>query len=432
MNPPISPVGSAVAAGAAADRRVIGLIALVHGLSHFFHLILAPLFPWLKVEFGLSYTELGLLVTVFFVVSGICQSIAGFLVDRFGGVPVLMTSLAMFAIGALLLGTATSYWQLAAGMAICGLGNAPFHPIDFSIMNARIRPARLGRAYAVHGISGNLGWAAAPLFLVGITSATGDWRMAHLGAAALAGAALVLVIWQRAALADRAGAPAATPAVSADPANNRATAPELPTESPYAFLKLPAVWLSFLFFAVYAFALGGIQSFAPAAAGALHALDPVTIGYCLTAYMVFAALGMLPGGFVAGSPDGAERLIAIGFGGAALAALSMLLIDWPAWMVPGVFAVMGFSAGFANPSRDLLVKRAAPPGATGRVYGVVYSGLDVGMAIGPALFGWMMDLGRPSLVWISIVVLQFVMIGCAFLTGSASRVDRTGTVAQSA
>ncbi|MEZ5650488.1 MAG: MFS transporter [Burkholderiaceae bacterium] len=402
------------------DRRVIALIAIVHGLSHFFHLILAPLFPWLLADFGFSYAQLGLLVTTFFVISGVGQSISGFVVDRYGAVRALMAALASFAIGAVLLGTAHSYWQLALGMAFCGAGNAPFHPIDFSIINGRVRSAMLGRAYAIHGISGNLGWAAAPVFLVGITTMSGSWRVAHLSAAALAAALLLLVVWQR-HLLDTGSAPAANE--KSRPVGGAVRAGDaMPAQGgAFDFLRMRAVWMSFLFFAVYAFSLGGVQSFAPAAAGALHDMTPAMIGFCLSAYMVASAVGMLPGGFIAASPERAERLIAIGFGGSAIASLSMLLVPWPGAWVPAIFAVMGFSAGFANPSRDLLVKRATPPGATGRVYGVVYSGLDVGMALGPAMFGLLMDMGRPDWVWMAIAALQIGMIGFAFVAGAASR-----------
>ncbi|MEZ5660332.1 MAG: MFS transporter [Burkholderiaceae bacterium] len=410
MAPPAAPSGG----------RVIALVALVHGQSHFFHLILAPLFPWLLAEFGFSYAQLGLLVTTFFVISGVGQSIAGFVVDRYGPVKALMAALACFAIGALLLATADAYWQLALGMAIAGAGNAPFHPIDFSIINSRVQGSLLGRAYAIHGISGNLGWAAAPAFLVGIATLSGNWRVAYLAAAALATVLLLLVIWQRRLL----DVPRRTAEQDKTVGDPHATPGSVQKQSAFAFLRVRAVWLSFLFFAVYAFSLGGVQTFAPAAAGVLHQMTPATVGFCLSVYMVASAIGMLPGGFIAASPERAERLIAVGFGGAAIASLSMLLVPWPGAWVPAIFAVMGFSAGFANPSRDLLVKRATPPGATGRVYGVVYSGLDVGMALAPAFFGVLMDRGRPDGVWIAIVALQVGMIGFAFVAGAASRPGR--------
>ena len=181
------------------DLKVIGVIAFVHGISHFFHLILTPIFPWLVEDFGFSYSQLGLLMTAFFVVSGLGQSAAGFLVDRIGAVPVLFGALGLFALGALVLAGSQTFGMFLLGMAIAGLGNAPFHPIDFSILNSRVRQRLLGRAYAVHGMSGSLGWAFAPVFLVGLASLWG-WRFALVGAAALALSGLGVAFMQRALL----------------------------------------------------------------------------------------------------------------------------------------------------------------------------------------------------------------------------------------
>lgn len=413
------------------DLKVIGVIALVHGISHFFHLILTPIFPWLVEDFGFSYSQLGLLMTAFFVVSGLGQSAAGFLVDRIGAVPVLFGALGLFALGALVLASSQSYGMFLLGMAIAGLGNAPFHPIDFSILNSRVRQRLLGRAYAVHGMSGSLGWAIAPAFLVGLTSLWG-WRFALVGAAVLALAGLAIAVTQRSMLAG-AGPDALRLArgsrglsKSVDGANEAFRTPAsrqavgARAESPFGFMRSQALWLSFLFFVVFSLMLAGIQSFAPAAAGQLHGLDLNTVALCLTAYMLASAAGMVPGGLAASDPARAERLISLGFGGAFACAISMVIVPWPPWMVPVVFALMGFSAGFASPARDLLIKRATPPGATGRVYGVVYSGLDVGLAVGPAMFGLLMDAGLPAQVWGWIAGLNVALITVAWVAGRSS------------
>ena len=412
------------------DLKVIGVIAFVHGISHFFHLILTPIFPWLVDEFGFSYSQLGLLMTAFFVVSGVAQSAAGFLVDRIGAIPVLFAALGLFALGALILAVSQTFSMFLVGMAIAGLGNSPFHPIDFSILNSRVRQRLLGRAYAVHGMSGSLGWAVAPAFLVGLASLWG-WRAALIGAAVLALTGLAVAVLQRATLAG-AGPDALRLARGSrgqreqEAVANKvgsATGPDsvsAPAESLFGFLRSPALWLSFLFFVVFSLMLAGIQSFAPAAAGQLHGLDLNTVALCLTAYMLASAAGMVPGGLAASDPARAEKLISVGFGGAFLCALSMVVVPWPPWMVPVVFALMGLSAGFASPARDLLIKRATPPGATGRVYGVVYSGLDVGLAVGPAMFGLLMDAGLPAQVWGWVAGLNVALIAVAWVAGRSS------------
>ncbi|HLS57758.1 MAG TPA: MFS transporter [Zeimonas sp.] len=394
----------------AGDARVISVVGIAHGVSHFFHLILPPLFPWLKDEFALSYSELGLLVTVFFVISGVGQSLAGFLVDRVGPVPVMLGAIALFAVAAAVLALAPGYAGLMLGAALAGVGNASFHPVDYSILNRKVSAPRLGHAYAVHGISGNLGWALAPVFVVTIARFTG-WREAFAAASLLALLALVVVWLNRGALetpvhrgAQAAGSGRGLPGGTFD------------------FLRLPAVWLSFGFFLAYAAALGGVQTFAPEAARLLHDVPLEWVALCLTVYMLASAGGTVVGGFLASEAARAERIIGVCFGIAALVAVSIAWLPWPGWLVPALFGVMGVAGGIANPSRDMLIRRAAPPGATGRVYGVVYSGLDVGMSVAPPVFGLMMDAQQPALVWLGIAFAQAMLIAGAFRAGHATRV----------
>ena len=152
------------------DAQVIGLIGLAHGTSHFFHLALAPLFPWLKEAFGVSYAELGLLMSVFFIVSGDGQALAGFVVDRFGALRVLFGGIALLGISALGLAASQTYVMLIFFAGVAGLGNCVFHPADFTLLNRRVSIPRLSHAFSVHGLTGTLGWAVAPLFLAGIAS----------------------------------------------------------------------------------------------------------------------------------------------------------------------------------------------------------------------------------------------------------------------
>jgi MFS transporter, FSR family, fosmidomycin resistance protein len=387
---------------------VLPTISIAHGLSHFFHLLLAPLFPLIKLEFGLSYAQLGLLMTVFFVVSGVGQALAGFLVDKVGPLPVLLASIGSFVLATVLLSTAAGYPLLMVGSVFAGLGNAAFHPVDYSIMNSRIPPEKLGSAYAVHGICGNLGWALAPLFLLAIAGIS-NWRIAIACAGLLATAVLVLVYSQRSVLAVETRKP------QMQPSNIKTTSTQASPST--SFLLLPAVWMSFAFFFAYALALGGIQSFGAEAAGKLHEVSPKWIALCLSSYMIASAIGMLIGGRLVKDPNKAEQMIAVGFLSAAVIALVIALAPVSGVAVPFLFAVMGFGSGLSGPSRDLLVRRAAPPGATGRVYGVVYSGLDAGMAIGPFVFGLMMDAKQPMAVWICIALFQALLIGTAFTVG---------------
>jgi MFS transporter, FSR family, fosmidomycin resistance protein len=383
------------------DASTIGLISVAHGMSHFGQLIVPPLFPWIGAEFGLSNTQLGFLLTVFFVVSFAGQAAAGFVVDRFGAQKVLLGGLGLLALGALGLALAPSYALMLVFMGIAGLGNCVFHPVDFSILNARISTPRLGHAYAAHGISGNVGWALAPVFVVGITHATGSWRVALAAAAALVGLVLLLVVVFRQTLAIEASK-VSTPTAAPAPAGN------------FDFLKLPSVWSCFAFFLIFAVALGGLQSFAPAAAGALHQVPAAQIAICLSIYMVTAGAGMVIGGHLVSDPARSVRIVAMGFGTTAIVALAIGFGQWPPAAVPVLFGLMGIGAGIAGPSRDLLVKQATPEGATGRVYGVVYSGLDVGMSIAPLIFGAMMDRGNHRGIWVGVAIAMVLLIANAF------------------
>jgi MFS family permease len=298
---------------------------------------------------------------------------------------------------------------------VAGTGNGVFHPVDYTLLNRKVHPSRLGHAFSVHGITGSLGWALAPAMLVPLTLRYG-WRVALMCAGALAFAVLALLWLNRAQLAlGPLPAPKATAAA--------------PAEHSFAFLKLPAVWMCFGFFFFYAAALSGVQLFAPEAARLLHVVPINLAAMCLTIYMVCSAGGMVVGGFLAADPARCERIIGAGFGAAATIALTIGFVDVPALAVPVLFGMMGFGAGIAGPSRDLIVKRASPPGATGRVYGVVYSGLDIGQAIAPLVFGTLMDVGQPKMVWLGIAIVQSVLIVNAF---NVRKARRTSLVAATA
>lgn len=387
------------------DARVIGLVSLAHGVSHFYHLILAALFPWLKPAFDLSYAELGLLMTLFFVVSGIGQALSGFVVDKVGARRVLFAGLALLGTAALVLAGAQSYVMLAAGSMLAGMGNAVFHPADYTLLNQRVSRARIAHAFSLHGISGNLGWAAAPAFLAGIAALAG-WRVALLSAAAIPFATLALLFTQRAYL-------------RADPAPVHAAGTV--QDSSFAFMKLPAVWMSFGFFFLTAIALGGIQSFSSSSLVALYGISLASATTAYTAYMLASAAGMVLGGFLATRAQRHDRTIALAFVCAALMALLVGAAVVPGWMAVVLMGGIGLAAGVAGPSRDLLIRAAAPKNATGRVFGIVYSGLDSGLALGPLLFGAMMDRGHPAWVFGCIALFQVLAIGTALTVGGSSR-----------
>lgn len=399
------------------DARPIALIGLAHGTSHFFHLLLPPLFPVFIREFGLGYSELGLLVTTFFVISGIGQALSGFLVDRVGARPVLFFALSCFVAASLAAAGAHGWGGLALAAVLAGLGNASFHPVDFTILNKRVSQARLGHAFSVHGISGNLGWALSPVFLAGATAVTGSWRMAYVGTALFALAVIAVLALNRDALDDRLGGHAST-----------ARRPGAgPAEHPMAFLRLPSVWLCFAFFFWSTAALSAIQSFSGPALQQLYGLPLSLTAFVVTGYMLCGAAGMVAGGFIATRVERLERAI----GWAMAVAAAMLVVAGAGWL-PGMLAaalaaLAGFGTGLAGPSRDMLIKRASPPGATGRVYGTVYSGLDIGFALAAPVFGALLDHGQPAGVFYGAAAALAMGVGSASLVGL--RVARPAQVA---
>ncbi len=358
------------------DASIIGLVGLAHASSHFGHLLLPPLFPVFMTEFGLSFSQLGALMSVFFVVSGLGQASAGFVVDKLGARPLLFVALGLFALAAAFASTVSSYSGLVLVAAVAGLANATFHPVDFTILNQRVSAPRLGHAFSAHGLTGNLGWALAPVFFAGIT-ALSNWRTAYIAAALLYIAVLAVMWFNRDKLLTHAVVHAT----------------DAPAEHSMAFMKLPVVWWCFGFFLLSTMTLAVVQSFSVSILKAMHNISFESATFTLTAYMLCGALGMFVGGFVAAKSRHTDRVVALAMTAAAVLLALCGSGIFGATLTMVVLAATGFAIGIGGPSRDMMIKKATPKGATGRVYGLVYSGLDTGFAISPILFGAFMDRG---------------------------------------
>jgi predicted MFS family arabinose efflux permease len=384
------------------DARVIGVIGLAHGLSHFFQLALPPLFPLLRAEFGVSYATLGTLVGVFYLASGVTQFASGFAVDRLGARPVLLSGLALLAGGTALAGLAPGIGWLFPIAALMGVGNGVFHPADFAVLNANIAPRRLGHAYSSHGIGGNLGYALAPVVSFALGAAFG-WRAALMLIAALGAVGLVVVASQRALLV-----------------SHRAEDGHLHTlKGSVTLFAQPPILLCFGYFVVQTMAGVGLQTFLPSALNTGFGVALALATSALTAYLLGGTAGIFTGGFLAAKTTHHHRVAATGlFSGALLLAIVAVAGITPSLVLP-LFAVVGFLLGATGPSRDLIVRGATPKGAAGRVYGFVYSGLDLGATLGPVWIGFLLDRGlaRESF---------FAIAGCLVLAiGTVVQVRRT-------
>lgn len=407
--PPIFFVVSDIASSSSPgrDARVIALIGLAHGVSHFYHLLLPPLFPWLMKEFSLDFTTIGATMTLFFIVSGIGQALAGLLVDRFGAVRVLVGGMFCFVLSGFATASAHGLGGLMLAAALAGLGNSVLHPADFTVLNRSVSPARLGHAFSMHGLSGNLGWAAAPIFLTGLASVAG-WRFAA-GAAGLVAIPVMVLLWRcRSLLAD---------------VHQLGGKSEDVRGGAFAFLGSGAVWLCFAFFLLITVAFGAIQNFATPILSALYGMSVAAAAATLSVYMLASAAGIFFGGFVA-QRMAQDRIIAAALAIAAGCAILLASQVVPAIAIPVLMAGLGFFSGTAGPSRDLLIRRAATArfgqAAYGRVYGFVYSGLDLGLAIAPLLFGFLMDQGRFAAVLVGIAIFQTLSILTALRVGRSA------------
>jgi MFS transporter, FSR family, fosmidomycin resistance protein len=378
------------------DVAVISLVGAAHYMSHVLQLALPPLFPILHGEFGVSFTELGAFVTLFYVVSGLSQAAAGVLVDRFGAYRLLVGGLVTLSAAIGLAGLVGSYWLLLTLAPIAGLGNCVFHPADLSILSHRVSESRLGRAYAVHGISGSLGYATSPVLVTLIATYAG-WQAAliALGAVGLTIAAVLYL--NRSLLAY----PFAAVTHASGGAERRA--------GYLTVIGAPVVLMAFGYFALTSFAGSGMQTFSITAltTGYGLSLRMATLG--LTLYLVGGALGMVAGGFLADRTHHHHRVAMTGI---AIAGLIMLAIgtvpDIAPFALP-MMALAGMANGSTGPSRDVLVRRAAAGIGTGSVFGFVYSGFDLGSSTAPLLFGMLLDHDATRAV--------FVAIACSFALG---------------
>lgn len=379
------------------SARIIGLVAAAHGLSHFYQIAVAVLFPLIRDDLGVSYAALGATVALYYTVSGVCQTLAGFAVDRFGARRVLFCGLALGAAGALLAGLAQGYAMLVAAAFVGGLGNSVFHPCDFAILNARVETRRLGYAFSWHGIAGFLGYAAAPIYSVAMTAAL-DWRGALIGAAAL-GLAVTGLLWlQRGALY-------VVPADRARRGGEGGLGAEL------RVLASAPVLMCFGYFVLIAVAFVAMQNFGVATLAIHFDASAALASTALTAYLLGAAAGIFAGGFLAAHASRHDLVAVAGMAAGALFMLALAGAWVPAPALPAWLAAAGFATGLTNPSRDMIVRACTPPGATGKVYGFVYSGLDVGSMATPVFFGWLLDSGQSGAVFFSVAAAQALTIG---------------------
>ena len=386
----------ATGSGKAGEYQAIALVSAAHFVNHFQYLVLPPLFPLLKVKMGIGFVELGLALTVQSVVAVAAQLPVGYLVDRLGSRRMLIVGLIIAGLAYLGFGLAPSYPAMLLALGFVGLANAVFHPADYALLSAKIAPARLGRAFSIHTFSGFLGNAIAPMTMLALAAFFG------LNVALMAAGVLALVVAVPMVLASAVEGKAAPAQLARSAADHG--------KSMLAILT-PGILGLTGFFALMSLSGSGISNFSVVALTSAFGTSLSVANMALTAYLSFQALGVLAGGFIADLTRRHAEVAAIGYAVNACIVLAIGTAGFDALPLLATMAAAGLLGGMIMPSRDMLVRAAAPPGAMGRTFGIVTSGFGLGGMVGPLMFGFAMDHGAPQWVFgISVILMIAVAV----------------------
>jgi MFS family permease len=380
-----------------ASLRTLVLISTAHWVSHFHLLVLPMLFPFLKEQLGVGYIELGFALTVFAVISGLTQAPMGYLADHVGARKVLLIGLALGGGALIMLGLHLSYGWLIASAVLLGVANSVYHPADYAILAAHMDEARMGRAFSIHTFAGFLGGAVAPAIMAGLVATTGG----H-GALIVAGAVGPLV----ALLLMVAGIP------DASAADRKVDGVHPPRQN----VITPAIIVLTIFFMLLSLSNAGIGSFGVVALMSGYGESFSAANVALTAFLGFSAVGVLAGGFLADHTSRHGQVAALCFAINAAIVFVIAAVNLPSLLLTAAMALAGFFGGVIAPSRDMMVRNAAPPGAAGRAFGIVSTGFNLGGIVSPLLFGWIMDQNSPHWVFGASVVFMMLTVLLALVT----------------
>jgi MFS transporter, FSR family, fosmidomycin resistance protein len=377
------------------DARVLGLVCTGHFISHFYQIILPPLFLFLRAEFDVSYAALGLTVTLFMGANGVSQVPTGFLVDRVGARIILVGGLFLEAAAIGLMAVVPSFEWILFLAFVAGLGHSVFHPANYAILSSSVDEGRMGRAFSLHSFAGFLGTAISPLTIIFLATLWG-WRWA-LGLAAVVGIATAFAILAGGAI------------LKDDSAHRESTAAGGDATSLTDGLKLLVsrpMMMMFLFWVTTSLAQSGISSFSVVAIVAMYDTTVTLAGWVLTAYLFAVAGGILVGGALADRTTRHNLIACVAFLVTAAMIALVGLVSLPIYLIIGLFALVGLCLGLVMPARDMMVRAAAPPGATGKAFGFMAAGGSVGGIVTPPLFGWMLDQGDPQgIFWIMAIFM---------------------------
>ena len=403
--------------GKSSEFRAVGLVSSAHFVGHFHMLVVPPLFSMLTVRWGVNFIQLGLALTVYALVSVAAQLPMGYMADRFGSRKLLIGALFLGGVSLASIGIVDRYSWFLVAAGLSGIANAVYHPADYAILSARVTPSRIGRAFSVHTFAGMLGNALAPLTMLALVP-----RVGIPGALIMAGLVGPLV---------------ALPLIGATAIEGKSVADQKilgrrgetkPGRAGSVFT--PAIIGMMVFFIVLSLSTSGLTNFSVPALMRGYGLPFATANLALTAYLTATAFGVLSGGFVADMTRRHGEVAAIGFTINAILILQIALFGLGPALLVTVMAFAGFLSGLIQPSRDMLVRAAAPAGAIGRAFGVVTIGFSIGGTIGPMLFGWLLDRGAAHWIFGVSVVFMLLTVVVA-LIGDRQMAGRRVAMAQS-
>lgn len=386
---------------APADRKVVGLVGMGHFASHFYFLVLPPLFPVLTEAFGVSYTQLGFALSVMAVTSAVVQTPVGFLVDRYGARPFLAAGLVLSGLCIIGVGVFATYEALLVLMVLFGLGDSVIHPSDYAILNKTVDPGRMGRAFSVHTFAGHLGFAAAPVTVIALTEWLG-WREALLVCGA-GGVVLGAVMYLNRHLLGGGEE-------SADHDPGRSVSGGI------ALLLSTPMLVGFVFYAAIAVTGAGMTGFGITALHLHFELPLAEAGAAVSAYLFAAPVGVMLSGWMSDRTSRHHTFVVVCFGVLAAAALAIAIATPRLAIVVSLFAVAGFFVGAVNPARDMLIRSMVTVAETGKAFGFVTIGLSAGAVVAPLLYGWILDHSEPIAIFWAIGVMALVTIAVVTAT----------------
>ena len=397
----MTPTTIAAAAARPTDARVIGLVGAAHFVSHIYIMVLPPLFPFVRADFGVTYTELGVAIALFNILTGFLQTPAGFLVDRLSARAVLIGGLLLGAASVAGAALVSSFYLFAVMFAICGIANATYHPADYALLSGRVSPARMSQAYSIHIFAGFAGTAAAPATLLLLAESVG-WRGAFFAAAALGVVVAAAVLAFGGIMAGR------------DPARVKEKESGEKGIDSRILLTAP-ILLSLCFYMLLAM-IGGLQIYGIVALEALRGISLTLATTAMTSYLAMSAFAVLVGGFISSRTDRHDLVAMTGLALTALTLVPVAFFDLGAAALIALMGLSGFFNGVLQPSRDMIVRAVTPPGAFGRVFGFVTTGFNIGGVIAPPIFGYLMDNGEPRLVILGVALCALITIPTVMIT----------------